>query len=134
MTGWVFPVRLFHSRLSAGFKRRTVLPARLPESKGLICYGGDPHAAGSRWARVSGGSCQPIWCESRISFRRGGSGESTPTESLIDESNTGARAHVCGALGRSIAGRGTTPHFAVGREPELPEHRPVRAAVEDPHA
>ena len=23
MTGWVFPVRLFHSQLSAGFKRRT---------------------------------------------------------------------------------------------------------------
>src|SRR5947207_2037933 len=38
MTGWVFPVRLFHSRLSAGFKRRTVLPARLHESARLIRY------------------------------------------------------------------------------------------------
>src|SRR5262249_40977732 len=27
MTGWVFPVRLFHSRLSAGFQRRTDRPA-----------------------------------------------------------------------------------------------------------
>jgi hypothetical protein len=36
MTGWVFPVRLFHSRLSAGFQRRT---KRLVKYKALSVSG-----------------------------------------------------------------------------------------------
>src|SRR6516162_8306564 len=59
-----------------------VLPARLPESIRLICYGGDPHPGGSRWARVSMGHCRRIWCEGSAGSRRGGNSESRGTRSL----------------------------------------------------
>ncbi|HEX3447675.1 MAG TPA: hypothetical protein VHS97_05450 [Isosphaeraceae bacterium] len=45
MTGWVFPVRLFHSLLSAGFERptkRTALPADSPDRPASHRVAGDP--------------------------------------------------------------------------------------------
>src|SRR3954452_8853234 len=51
-----------------------VLAARLPESFWLICYGGDPHLGGSRWAQSNVGRCRSIWCGGERGFKRGGRG------------------------------------------------------------
>ena len=50
-----------------------VLAARLPESFWLICYGGDPHLGGSRWAQSNVGRCRPIWSGRGTGFKRGAS-------------------------------------------------------------
>ena len=46
-----------------------VLPVSLPESSCRICYGGGPHAGGSRWVRVSTANCQPICSGAQQRFR-----------------------------------------------------------------
>src|SRR5512142_3045321 len=42
MTGWVFPVRLFHSRLFAGFQRRTKASVNPSASRRLRAYADAP--------------------------------------------------------------------------------------------
>src|SRR5512135_3742638 len=42
MTGWVFPVRLFHSRLFAGFQRRTKGSVNPSASRRLRAYADAP--------------------------------------------------------------------------------------------
>src|SRR5262249_52250061 len=89
MTGWVFPVRLFHSLLSAGFQRRTKRTVK-PVATSRAAIGG-PYAIPSRSLRIlpvppqmrSGGQATVRDHRQRVVLLQAGSPDLVRIEALL---------------------------------------------------